>query len=439
MTRIGWAMAFAWALGASAPASAASLVGELDPNNAQDVVLYPFTLSSAGSVTIQSWGYGGSAGAPGGTNAAGAVIAGGGFDPYVSLFSGTGPTATFVASNDDGLCPPGTIADALCGDSTLVTAVLPAGSYTLAVSAFLNMSLAENLGSGTLGDGFVGLGSFGTRSAAYAVDISGTTLVAPTKVVAQSPNGLTFGPQTVGTTSGPLAVTVTNTGSASILVGALAVGGTNASNFAASTTCAGSLAPAASCVVSVTFTPDAVGPFSATVTLASDASNAPTVIAVGGTGTLAAVSTASLSATSLAFGAIVYGQSATLPLTITNTGGAVLDIASIALGGAQPGDYSLVDGCSGQAIAPLAACIVQVRFTPATFGPRTASLTIVSDASNSPVVVVATGVGVPQPPAAPVPANAPAALALAALALAALGMRRLRKRMSLRAIHRIDP
>ena len=64
MTRIGWAMAFAWALGATAPASAASLVGELDSNNAQDVVLYPFTLSSAGSVTIQSWGYGGSAGAP---------------------------------------------------------------------------------------------------------------------------------------------------------------------------------------------------------------------------------------------------------------------------------------------------------------------------------------------------------------------------------------
>ncbi len=233
-------------------------------------------------MTIQSWGYGGSAGAPGGTNAAGTAIAGGGFDPYVSLFSGTGSTATFVASNDDGVCPPGTIADALCGDSTLVTGVLPAGSYTLAISAFLNMSLAENLGSGTLGDGFVGLGSFGTRSAANAVDISGGTLVAPAKFLAFSPNGLTFGPQTVGAASGPLAVTVTNAGSASILVGALAVGGANASNFAASTSCAGSLAPGASCVVSVTFTPDAVGPFSATVTLASDASNAPSVIAVGG-------------------------------------------------------------------------------------------------------------------------------------------------------------
>src|SRR5204862_3769999 len=122
-----------------------SLVGALDPNNAQDVLLHVFTLSAPGSISIQSWGYGGSSGAPGGTNAAGTVIGAGGFDPYVSLFAGSGPGATFLASNDDGSCPPGTFSDGLCGDSTLVTGTLPAGTYTLAISAFLNMSLAENL------------------------------------------------------------------------------------------------------------------------------------------------------------------------------------------------------------------------------------------------------------------------------------------------------
>ena len=44
-----------------------SLVGQLDPNNPQDVLLHTFTLTAPGTVTIQSWGYGGSAGAPGGT------------------------------------------------------------------------------------------------------------------------------------------------------------------------------------------------------------------------------------------------------------------------------------------------------------------------------------------------------------------------------------
>ena len=84
-----------------------SLTGALDPANPQDVYLYTFTLAAPATLTIQSWGYGGTAAAPGGTNLAGAVIPPGGFDPYVSVFRGIGPTATFLVSNDDGACPPG--------------------------------------------------------------------------------------------------------------------------------------------------------------------------------------------------------------------------------------------------------------------------------------------------------------------------------------------
>jgi len=36
--------------------------------------------------------------------------------------------------------------------------ILAAGTYEIAISAFENMSFAENLGSGTLADGFTGLG-----------------------------------------------------------------------------------------------------------------------------------------------------------------------------------------------------------------------------------------------------------------------------------------
>ena len=77
-----------------AHAATTSLVGALDPGNPQDVVLHVVTLSSPGGLSIQSWGYGGSSGAPGGTNAQGTPVGAGGFDPYVSVFSGSGPTAT---------------------------------------------------------------------------------------------------------------------------------------------------------------------------------------------------------------------------------------------------------------------------------------------------------------------------------------------------------
>lgn len=159
------------AVAAAAPASTISYVGNLSPDDANDFALFQFTLTSNASVGIQTWGYGG------GTNGAGTVIAPGGFDPYVSLFLGTGDTATFLASNDDGLCPPGN-GSVACQDATLFVNNLAPGSYTVALSVFENMSFAENLGSGTLGDGFIGLGNYydaasdSVRTPAYALDIT---------------------------------------------------------------------------------------------------------------------------------------------------------------------------------------------------------------------------------------------------------------------------
>jgi hypothetical protein len=195
---VGWLFLFA-----SGAFADVSLVGNLSASNPNDVLFVSFTLPSAETVTIQSYGFGGSAKAPGGTNAAGAVIAPGGFDTYFSLFSGVGPGATFLASNDDGLCPPGddTLA---CRDSTL-SQHLAAGAYTLAVSVFDNFSFAENLGAGTLGDGFIGLGSyfnldqFAETTSAYAVDLLAADLTV-TGVGTLGNGGTTTVPEPVGAT-----------------------------------------------------------------------------------------------------------------------------------------------------------------------------------------------------------------------------------------------
>jgi hypothetical protein len=156
-----------------------SFVGSLDPGNPNDVYLAMFSVASSSEVTIQSYGYGGSAGAPGGTNAAGTVIAPGGFDTYFSLFNGLGPTATFYASNDDGGCGPATAVNGACEDSRL-DLTLAAGEYTLALTLPNNYSIAENYGYGSLGDGFIGLqgdyydnNSGEVRSSNFAFDIAG--------------------------------------------------------------------------------------------------------------------------------------------------------------------------------------------------------------------------------------------------------------------------
>jgi hypothetical protein len=164
-------------LTSSVLAGTVSHVGSLNPTDPTDVAFIPFTLATSSIVNMQSYGYGGSANAPGGTNAAGAVISPGGFDTYFSLFQGSGPSATFLLSDDDGLCPPGTAVGLACADSTIAT-TLGAGSYMLAVSVFENMSYAENWGLGTLADGFTGIADYynassGTeRTSDWAVDIT---------------------------------------------------------------------------------------------------------------------------------------------------------------------------------------------------------------------------------------------------------------------------
>lgn len=89
-------------------AATISYTGNLDPSNPNDVFLVSFVVANAAPVVIRTFGFGGSANAPGGKNG-GSVIAPGGFDAHISVFKGPGPAATLVASNDQDNCPRGAV------------------------------------------------------------------------------------------------------------------------------------------------------------------------------------------------------------------------------------------------------------------------------------------------------------------------------------------
>jgi PEP-CTERM motif len=125
----------------------------------EDTFLMAINLATAGNVTLQTYGFGG------GTNAAGTVIPSGGFDPFVGLFSGTGPAAVFINGDSDILtnytpgCPPagtvtiGSMANQ-CGDVRLELTGLAAGMYTVLLSDSEYVPNAVFEVAGTLGDGF---------------------------------------------------------------------------------------------------------------------------------------------------------------------------------------------------------------------------------------------------------------------------------------------
>lgn len=129
----------------------------------EDAVEINLSLASSGSVTLQTYGFGG------GTNGAGTVIAPGGFDPFVGLFSGMGAGAVFIDGTSDILtsyspgCPPaGTIeigsVPGQCGDVNLQFPDLATGPYTVLLSDgdYIPNAVFE-ASPGLLGDGFTDL------------------------------------------------------------------------------------------------------------------------------------------------------------------------------------------------------------------------------------------------------------------------------------------
>ena len=136
----------------------------------EDTFTQTFSIGVTQNVDIVTWGFGG------GTNAAGALIAGGGFDPLIALYSGDLSTATIVtvsgnpAAGADTLssfvanCPPagtvtiGTgIGNSVCGDVLLEVDNLAAGTYTLLLSDANYVPFSVNPGppsSSLLSDGF---------------------------------------------------------------------------------------------------------------------------------------------------------------------------------------------------------------------------------------------------------------------------------------------
>lgn len=134
-----------------------------------------FTIPLPEAVKIVTFSYGG------GTNGNGAPIAQGGFEPYLSLFDEAG---NFLNSTFFGVtCPPGANTNSVsgqCFDVLLDAGVLAAGTYQVAISAFENMSLAENNATGTLADGFTGLGNLAPGEDlhyAFDIEIGGSSIV----------------------------------------------------------------------------------------------------------------------------------------------------------------------------------------------------------------------------------------------------------------------
>jgi hypothetical protein len=207
---------------------------------------------------------------------------------------------------------------------------------------------------------------------------------------------LTFGAQSVGTTSATQTITVSNPGTAALgFNGSIIATGANAGDFNVTNNCPPSLGVGVSCGITVTFKPTAAGNRTAAISIADNAPGSPQTIALSGTATQAIVGL--LPANGVNFGSEVAGAtSAAVPLTVTNAGTGVLVFSGKpSLTGANPGDFNEADTCTGTnvTIAPNATCTIQVTFSPSALGARAASLVLTDNAPDSPQTVMLSGTG----------------------------------------------
>jgi Abnormal spindle-like microcephaly-assoc'd, ASPM-SPD-2-Hydin len=244
-----------------------------------------------------------------------------------------------------------------------------------------------------------------------AAYIANPSAANPSPAISLSTTTLGFGSVTVGSTSAAMMVTVTNSGTAALTVSGVTVGGTNAADFVQTNNCS-SVAAKASCTVNVTFKPGATGARSGSLAIAHNATGSPSSVSLSGTGASAPAPAVSLSSSTIALGSVQVGtSSAAQSVTLTNTGNAALTISGITLGGTNASDFARTGTCAAGSVAAGASCTLTATFTPSAAGARSASISVASNAPNSPHAVNLSGIGTAAPPpATPVASITPPSL-----------------------------
>jgi hypothetical protein len=231
----------------------------------------------------------------------------------------------------------------------------------------------------------------GVRNGAVEIINSSGTVLATTPIygvgvaaadappVAQvSTSSLQFGLIAFGNTES-LPLTVTNIGGGALTVMPSIAG---QSFIIAGNTCQG-VTTGNSCTLQVEFSPATAGKHSEVLTLQNNGSTTPTVLLQGfaSAGPVAQVST-----TTLNFGTIAFGSTATLPLTVTNIGAGTLTVAS----STNLQNYTITASTCGGGVTTGNSCTLQVEFQPVSVGNHFSTWTLQTNGVTNPITGKAT-------------------------------------------------
>jgi hypothetical protein len=199
-----------------------------------------------------------------------------------------------------------------------------------------------------------------------------------------SPGPLTFGTQTLGTTSSPQTLTVTNTGGIALAVSSIAVTGDFGETHSTCTNA--SLNAGDSCTIQVTFTPAQIGDRPGQLVISANVQGGPIAVSLDGTGIGTGV--VSLTPGSLGFGQVaVASTSNALPVTVENAGSTPLAVTSLT----ATAPFAIATNACGNMLAANSDCQLTMVFKPTQAGDANGTLTLISAAGTQTVALTGTG------------------------------------------------
>jgi hypothetical protein len=205
------------------------------------------------------------------------------------------------------------------------------------------------------------------------------------------PTSLAFNQETVGETSAPQTITVSNPDPGVVQIVSVSIVGADPGDFPVSgESCAGAtLEQSEMCLVEVAFSPQAGGPRSATLEVAVEG-EAAIDVPLAGTGQTIKLTVPG----STSFPTTSVGGTSTEEIALKNESEAGVNVGEVKIEGADAADFGIEGSNCAGFIGPNMACELTVRFSPSANGAREALLRVTTDGTPSEYVTELGGEGV---------------------------------------------
>jgi Abnormal spindle-like microcephaly-assoc'd, ASPM-SPD-2-Hydin/Protein of unknown function (DUF1573) len=261
--------------------------------------------------------------------------------------------------------------------------------FTLPVSVPANQSTTISAkflptAAGAVGGSITITNNSATPSVVVA--LNGTGVAAGQPVLSVNPTSVSFGNVTVGAPNSQ-AILVQNTGTATLTISQATATGTGFSISGITTPA--TIASGGSTTFSVAFAPTSGGAASGSISLVSNAAGSPLAIPLSGTG-VASTLLLGASASSLTFPSVAVGSNSSQSVTLTNNGNSTVTIETVSSTGAG---FSASGVAAGQMIAAGQTATLNVAFAPASAAMVSGTVTVTSNATNSPINISLSGTG----------------------------------------------